>query len=105
VSLDLFELLGDEEQRDTSLALGFEPLPEPLTLLGIEGRGRLVEQERIRPAEQRDREVEALAIADGEGAREDAVSREPELVQRALRGPVGSFVGFKAGEELEVLAG
>jgi hypothetical protein len=64
VGLDLLVLLGDEEQRDTLLALDFEPTPKSLTLLRIERRGRLVEQQRIRFAEQRDREVEPLAVAD-----------------------------------------
>src|SRR5262249_29831111 len=104
VSLDLLELLADEQQRDTRLTLGLEPFPEPMTLLGVECRGRLVEQKRIGPAEQRAREVEALAFAHRKGAGEDSVQRQLELVEQPLGHNLGPFLRLEAREELEILA-
>jgi hypothetical protein len=79
VTVDLVAVLRDEEKGQACFPLGVEPLPEPLPLLGVEGGRRVVEQQRVWFAEQRDREVEPLAVPDRQIAGEDTAVRELEL--------------------------
>src|SRR5207302_7786194 len=64
--LDLVGVLGREDDRAAGLPQRVDALPKPSPLAGIERRRRLVEQEDVRVAEECDREVEALAVADRE---------------------------------------
>ena len=68
--------------------------PQELTLLGVERRGRLVEQQHARLAEEGEREVEALPHPDRVRRRRRV--GKPELRRRGL--------SVQPCEELEVLA-
>jgi len=104
VLLEFVGVLRDEEQRDAALTLELEALPEPLPLLRVQRRSGLVEQQRVRIAEQRDREVQALPVADRELAREDSVPRQLELLQQPLGRPLRPLLCSEPREQLEVLA-
>src|SRR5438045_6564743 len=104
VLLRLLRMLRHEDEGDTGLAQPLQAHPEPVALLGVERRRRLVEQQRLRRAEQRDREVEALPVADRELRGREAVRRQLELLEQAARRSRWVGLPFEAREELEVLA-
>ena len=79
-------VLGDEDDRAAAVPDGPRRLPEPRPLPRVERRGRLVEEEHLRVGEERDREVEALAVADREGRRRAVVRRELEPLEQRRRG-------------------
>jgi hypothetical protein len=101
---DLLQVLRREDDCAAALARRVDPLPQPLPLGRIERRRRLVEEEDLRRAEERDREVQALPVADGERAARATAVRKLEGAKE--RGGRGGRVGLvlQAREELEVLA-
>src|SRR5438477_964 len=67
--IELLEVLRHENDRSTLVAQGGDDLPEPAPLNGIEGCGRLVEQEHPRLPEEGQRDVQPLAVSDGQRMR------------------------------------
>ena len=71
---------------------------------GIEGSRGLVDEEHPRRAEERDREVEPLAIADREVAARPAAVGQLEIGEQARRRRPRVRLALEPREELEVLA-
>ena len=79
-------------------------LPEAAALPRIERGRRLVEQEHVRVAEQRDREVESLLVPDRQMRRRTIVVGELHRLEHPRRRRDRIMHTLEASEELEVLA-
>ena len=64
--LRLVEIVGCEEDRLAQSAEVSHRLPRPPAGLGVEARGRLVEEDQLGVADQREREVEPPQLPAGE---------------------------------------
>ena len=103
--LDLLEVLRREAHRASFGAQRVRDLPHAPPLAGVERRRRLVEQEDARLAEQRDGDVQPLAVADRQLARRPCrrrAARSARASARAARDRLAN--ALEAREELEVLA-
>ena len=69
MALELLVVLRGEHDRAPALRVLHGGLPEPPPLRRVERRGRLVQEQHVGVAEQRDREVQPLAVARPRGAR------------------------------------
>src|SRR5204862_792064 len=98
----LLQVLRREAHRAALPAQRVDPLPEPPALGRIERSRRLVQQEGLRPTDQGQREVEPLAVADGEARARTPVVRKLELREQAAG--IARRAALEAREQLEVLA-
>lgn len=88
------EVAGDEDRTSLGRQL-FHQVADPEDALGVESVDGLVEHERLGVAEQRGGDAEALAHAEGEGARAlvghvGESDRLQDLSDPAVRDPVGA---------------
>src|SRR3954451_14978369 len=102
-ALDLVEVLGREDDGAACLAQAVAALPEPAPLPGVERSGGLVEEQDVGASEEGDREVDPLAVADGEVRARLGLAGEVELAQQ-LPGDAGrAGLALEAREQLDVL--
>src|SRR5438552_13096848 len=102
--LELLEILRREAHRAGLRAQRADDLPRAAPLPRIERGRRLVEQQRLRRAEERERDVQPLPVADRELARRPLLGRQREALEQPTRraGSIGD--ALEPREELEVLA-
>ena len=79
-------------------------LPQAPPLVGVERRGRLVEQQHLRVAEQRDGEVQPLAVADREVRARRGLAGQLERLEQPLGRRARVVLALEPREQLQVLA-
>src|SRR2546423_6059180 len=102
--LDLLEVLRRETDGAALAPQCAYDLPHAAPLAWVERGRRLVEQEHPRLAEQRQSDIEALAIPDRELAGRPRLRGQGEALEQPLRGSARVAYAFEACKELEVLA-
>ena len=94
----------DEHDRAAGVPQRRGPLPQPPPLLGVERGSRLVEQEHVRRAEQRDREVRGAGGCRRRGSRWEPPSPgSSKSAEQALGRGARVVLALEPREELEVL--
>ena len=79
-----------EQDRLAEVAQRRDRLPRPPTGLGVEARGRLVEEDELRVPDERETEVEAAPLPAGEASHERvALLLEPDELDDLVRSARG----------------
>jgi hypothetical protein len=104
-ALDLVQVLRGEGDGAAALLHVHSEIPEPSALTGVEGGGRLVQQENVGLANECDRHVQPLLVPGRELCRRPVGLRKVDEREQARGGCVGVPSSLEACEEREILAG
>src|SRR5262245_22306679 len=104
VTFELLVILGCKHDRSTPLLVPDRALPELPALRRIERGCRLVQEQDVWASEQRDGEVQPLAVANREARTRARGIGKLELVEQPRGGRRRVRLALELGEQLQILS-